>query len=1141
MSGVYGANKYSGNKYAPSGEGGVSRLPGARRAELLEETDDGGGLISDIAWLLDTPGAMVRGALSGTGALDALTQTAEERTTGRELLRQANLVGDEDNWGNFFAGIGAEVALDPLSLVSGPVNALTKSGKLASKAGLLARAPELLSRQFLATGGKGMSRELAERAAAGAAKSGRKVATRTDVAGRPLVGRRAAQRYGTLQNLVDYADDPQAARRALLEGLRGNEVQLERLLPQTLGRDVGIGLPTGQARVAFNVPGGAAYSDAMDALTSGLRWGPIGRTAAAIFDKNTGQALDAESQAIYAGANQARGLAEAEARRESAYQAAKLFQSAPEAFTEEGNRAIGRLIERPADNKFQAVDDVFASKHPAARQYVDWWRSRSEELADEFTEAGLRGARFADPNISGYLPRQADGMLRQYAYNDPALRRELSTITSDQMRRTGELMVPGGRDTIAFDLSKDSFVAGGKRGARTDEEAATHIAQKLYGTPTQEQLKQSRGLAQILHKLPDEVVSEVPLFGQHPVQTISRYIQGRAGARATMEAIYDSLAGSTNMNPANLAEGGRHISINEALQRVGGRSVADEVGEVGAREHMRRRIGQLIGADADKVDLSTISVPEELVAKLTKAREAFESPEAALEFMRTYQEYIRSLKSGLLAWPSRINRDLMSGAYSNWLENALDVRSLPAVKQLAKAFVGGAYATGYDVARYSAFDPKIVSYLKTMPRYASVPTNDVAAQFYADLAAGGLLDVGRSADNLAVVNRGNLAELLPGVEPQTFVFGKNSAVGELFKKRNWKANPLDPDFWRADTNPISRAGAKAGELSDMVNRLTGYMSLLRQGVEPMEAARRMKRAHVDYASLSPVEKAVRDIGIPFYAFASRILKEVSRQMLERPGGRYGQGIRLYERMQESNEEEVPEQLRRQFAVAIDPDDPLFGWMADQDGTSTTYFSDLDLPGYDQLNMIQPGSLSRTAGSFAQMLSPPLRVGYEALSGRDLFFDSPINEVSRGYGPVSKLSRYVTGDDTAGTGKLSIAADKLTDLVPYASRPLRALTGLLNADNKLPLSTNAFVTAFNQAGAGKLRDVTAEDIRRGQIERLQRLAAPYTREYTIPSIPKGLEGRVPQDAVDALSLAREIQREGRQLRRRRLESRYSGRY
>ncbi len=566
MSGAYGTNKYSGNKYAPSGEEGVSRMPGARRAELLEETDDGGGLISDIAWLLDTPGAMVRGALSGTGALDALTQTAEERTTGRELLRQANLVGDEDNWGNFLAGIGAEIALDPLSLVSGPVNALTKSGKLASKAGLLARAPELLSRQFLATGGKGMSRELAERAAAGAAKSGRKVATRTDVAGRPLVGRRAAQRYGTLQDLVDYADDP---------GLRGNEAQLERLLPQTLGRDVGIGLPTGQARVAFNVPGGAAYSDAMDALTSGLRWGPVGRTAAAIFDKNTGQALDAESQAIYAGANQARELAEAEARRESAYQAAKLYQSAPEAFTEEGNRAIGRLIERPADNKFQAVDDVFASKHPAARQYVDWWRSRSEELADEFTEAGLRGARFADPNISGYLPRQADGMLRQYAYNDPALRRELSTITSDQMRRTGELMVPGGRDTIAFDLSKDSFVAGGKRGARTDEEAATHIAQKLYGTPTQEQLKQSRGLAQILHKLPDEVVSEVPLFGQHPVQTISRYMQGRAGARATMEAIYDSLAGSTNMNPANLAEGGRpsRESAEGALRTKSERSV----------------------------------------------------------------------------------------------------------------------------------------------------------------------------------------------------------------------------------------------------------------------------------------------------------------------------------------------------------------------------------------------------------------------------------------------------------------------------------------------------------------------------------------------------------------------------------------
>jgi hypothetical protein len=162
-----------------------------------------------------------------------------------------------------------------------------------------------------------------------------------------------------------------------------------------------------------------------------------------------------------------------------------------------------------------------------------------------------------------------------------------------------------------------------------------------------------------------------------------------------------------------------------------------------------------------------------------------------------------------------------------------------------------------------------------------------------------------------------------------------------------------------------------------------------------------------------------------------------------------------------------------------------------------------------------------------------------LTGVDAFYGAPINEVSRGYGPVSKLTRAVTGDDNTGYGTGSIAADKLADLVPYASRPLRTATALFNPDNKLPLSTNAFVTSFNELGAGRLRDATAEDVRRDQVRRLQKLASPYPRDITIPTIPKGMEGRVPQNASDALDLAREIQEEGRQLRRRRLEGRFQG--
>jgi hypothetical protein len=1191
-------------------------LSPARKAQLLAQVDaGGGGLVSDIAWLLDTPGAMVRGALSGTGALNALSQTSEERTDGRELLRQAGLAGSEDNWGNFFGGLATEVVLDPLSMLSGPVKALSPAGKLAAKSGLLQRAPELLSRKFIATGGAGMAPELAERAARSAGNLAGEVPSRTSVAGRPLIGRRAAQRYGTLQDLLDYADDPEMARKSLLDAVRGDEARLDALLPRRLGGDLGIGLPLGAPKLSVNLPGGGAYTDAMDSLMSTIRWSPAGRAVSAVFDNKVGQATDAQSQAIYSGADQARQRAQAEARREATYQAARLYQTSPETFTEEGNRALGRLIEQPAENAFQSADDVFASNHPAARQYVQWWKERADELADEFTEAGLRGARFSDPNVSGYLPRRADGLLQQAGYNDPSLGRVLSTLTSDQAQRTGELMVPGGRDVISFDLSRDPFIAGGKRLAKNDEEAAQYIAEKLFGkrfnpddegirafdqeyaygtkywsktpdgrdvfspragaaqefeaggvgdnwadtrdwqdlftepgsTPySKEQLKQARGLAQIMHRLPDNVIKDVPLFGQHPTQTIARYMEGRAGAKATMTAIYDSLAASTNMDPANLADGGKHISMSEALQRVGGRNTADDVGEVGAREQMRSRLAQRIGADPDKVDLSNLSVSEDLVNKLTRAREGFEQPQVAADFNRALSQYFRALKSGLLSWPRRIVRDMLSGAYSNWLEGALDVRALPVVKQLWGAIAGGPFVTGKDIARISAFDPQAVAYLKTMPRYASKAADEVAAEFYADLSASGLLDAGRAMDREAIVSSGNVADLLPGVDPQTFLFGQNSAVREL-ASRNW--NPFSTnyrtgfvnlDFFDADKNPISRAGTKAGNLSDAINRLTGYLSLLRQGVDPMEAARRMKRAHVDYASLTPVERYIRDNFVPFYAYARNVTQEVLRQIAEQPGGRYGQGLRAYARAQESGDEYVPENIRMQGGVAIDPEDPMLGWLTDPDRTTTTYYTGLsDLPGISQLNMFDPDSRQQTASNLLQMLNPLYRTGGELLTGVDAFYGAPINEVSRGYGPVSKLTRAVTGDDDAGYGLLSVGLDKATDLIPYASRPLRTATALFNPDTKLPLSTNAFVTSFNELGAGRLRDATAEDVRRDQIRRLQKLASPYTRDITIPTIPKGMEGRVPQNASDALELSREIQEEGRQLRRRRLEGRFQG--
>ena len=101
--------------------------------------------IGAVGNLLDLPGSMVRDVGSSiaqgkfVNPFDQLLSpfSADNRTTGKELLRQTGIVDDADTWGNAIAGFGAEVAMDPLTYMTFGGSALGKSGQLASKAGLL--------------------------------------------------------------------------------------------------------------------------------------------------------------------------------------------------------------------------------------------------------------------------------------------------------------------------------------------------------------------------------------------------------------------------------------------------------------------------------------------------------------------------------------------------------------------------------------------------------------------------------------------------------------------------------------------------------------------------------------------------------------------------------------------------------------------------------------------------------------------------------------------------------------------------------------------------------------------------------------------------------------------------------------------
>jgi hypothetical protein len=120
-------------------------MPEEEKSSMLRTLANvGASGMSGVGWLLDTPGSVIRGGLSGgpMKALSALWENSEDRVDGRELLRQYNMIGDENNWGNFAGGLAAEILLDPftygtLGLAGLGKGALSQTGKAMKAAGLL--------------------------------------------------------------------------------------------------------------------------------------------------------------------------------------------------------------------------------------------------------------------------------------------------------------------------------------------------------------------------------------------------------------------------------------------------------------------------------------------------------------------------------------------------------------------------------------------------------------------------------------------------------------------------------------------------------------------------------------------------------------------------------------------------------------------------------------------------------------------------------------------------------------------------------------------------------------------------------------------------------------------------------------------
>jgi hypothetical protein len=1088
--------------------------PATQASVLADAASMAGGTLATIGHVLDTPGAMVRGTLDGGigKGLSALYESSDDRVTGRELLRSYGLASDKDDWVSWSQGLAAEILLDPLAMLSGPAKALTPAGQAVKAAGLSDEVARAASRAYLDNAAK-VSPEIASRAKSAydaLTKDGRNL-TANDLFSKPLVGKRAAAKFSTLDDVVKYADDPKAARDDVVSFLgkgdaKAGEDAFNKIKSQNLSNDIGVGLPFQDAAVTYDLGKfGNTYRDVLDAVSSSVRWSPAGRLSAKLFDKRVDGAYAAEDQMLQAAAYARKSGAESAATRDSAEQISLLNSRSPASFTEDGGKMIGRLVEGNA-----TADDLSEwAKNPAMREIIEWFDDASEEALQSGREMGLGSAKIEDPNGLMYLPYQADSMFEMASRDNKKLQRSLSFLTGDQLKRGKTLRLPGGRDQI-MRLSQDPMVTGPKRTLTNDAAAADYLAQQVYGATLAKlppkRRTQVNKLARLLHRLPNEATDIAPLFGQHPVQMMQKYVVGRAGATATLDSVLDGMVTFARNEPANVAAGGGRVSIAQALKNIGGRTVKENGLEIGARQQMRQRLAKAFGLPEDKVDLKKWSVGVDDVRRLNRAREGFEDGAASSQLVKWLDSYTSVWKGSILTWPSRIVRDLYSGAYGNWLAGAFTPRAAYAAKTLLE---------------YGADSPQFQELLQALPRYAGIADPvERAAAFNADLAATNLLSTGAHLDRTATVSGKDVLQQIPGAEPLT----ARGAIGALadiegYKPKNFFSIRTPASPYAQTRNPILIAGEKANNLSDGINRLTGYYALLEQGYSPAAAAREIQRVQVDYGSLTQFERGWMKRVFPWYTYQSRIFGEVVDQLATRPGGRYGQTIRLLTRGQQDASEDayIPEYLRESVAIPIG-----------SSGDSTTYLHDIDILGLDQLNMIQTPGVGKdvvlgTAREVAQQLSPQYRIATELLTQRDLYHDRPIAQSQRGF--ASNAYRTLTGEELP----YGYLADRIIGNVPFVQRPATALSQLLDDRTGRSFLERAGTTAIGQVSGVKTRAVDGDAIRYDISNLMQNSvdALPQARTMQRVFVPEDLEPTLPQWARDRLEYIKYLDQQRRE--------------
>jgi len=807
----------------------------------------------------DTPGGVVRDLLALQNPLPGIFDP-NERISGRGLLQHYGLVGPNRpglDLGDV-AGFGTEVVLDPFAWASGGASAASRAGQVARRAGLMDDIVKLASK-----------------------KAGR------------VVGKREAMMTSTLDDLLGVG--PTVQRSAADTAAQGLGLHLDDLLGQTLGGAVGLGLPFRDPSFVLGT-GARAQQVArkLDRAGEALRYGNIpgtsfspGSALARLFDVRTGDAASRVGQqfvmpSLYEGRRGARAAARGvvgESAIDLVRHGGDLADTSLEA-----SRAMRRI--------FEGVDAAPDELAPM----VERVGGALGQMVPTAKEWGLRLDELIDPTIN-YFPRHWSTIVKRGRTSQIG-----STFDPAQLGRQFDLRRLGeGTDTF-IQLTQDPLVRDAiQQGASVDDIASIIGSQygdqvpELFARPVKRGRKateikianQRQALAKRLSKMtPDELAAGG--FGNHPIADLSARLTNGLEAQDVGKRILSNLADADLMKMAyRTAKTNEHVPLSKVL-----RDLKYHVGN--HQEGALRKFLELRGVEptARNAKLwAKMPVPRDLADDLRRYYTAFTGPEAVGEIVGALDSVTNLWKAGVTTpWPAFHVRNLISGQFQNWTAGMFSGQSVAEAHSVLR---GGAGESLADIPAIAKMMQESGGTAADALRRLS-HQHDIVGRFQGDALqpiGGRVPATGAGFEDVL----GSMPGGVGGTRP--FDFGN---VGRKFAGMtdDTTLNPLRAQVrgvggaMESTLGPLA-AGHDAGYYIESMNRLSPFIDQLRKGIDPAEAARRVKAAQIDYsrAAHTTFQNDVVTRMFPFSRFTMGVVPFTLRQLWEHPGGKLAQTVR----------------------------------------------------------------------------------------------------------------------------------------------------------------------------------------------------------------------------------------------------------